>query len=90
MRSRYSAYAMRDLPYLKKTWHPSHLPADLSLEQSNWIGLKVLETKFGGEYDDEGWVRFIARYKINGKAHRMEEYSYFVRINALWVYVDGR
>jgi SEC-C motif domain protein len=89
MRSRYSAYVLENLDYIKKTWHPEHVPADLAIEQSNWIGLKVKESRLGQANDEEGWVRFVARYKINGKAHKMEEHSYFVKIESKWVYVNG-
>ena len=34
-------------------------------------------------------VEFVARYKINGRAHRLHEVSRFVREHGLWFYVDG-
>jgi SEC-C motif-containing protein len=41
----------------------------------------------GRAEDQEGWVKFIARYKIAGKAHRLEEHSYFKREMGNWKYV---
>jgi len=89
MRSRYSAYVTQNTEYLLATWHPDTRPSSLDSENCRWLGLKVLSTKLGTDHDNEGWVSFIARYKIAGKAFRIEENSYFIRINSRWFYVDG-
>jgi len=90
MRSRYTAYAVQDKAYLRKTWHPDTCPVDLDVDgKEKWIGLKILRTELGGVDDDEGVVEFIARYKVAGKAHRLQETSRFVRLEGCWVYVDG-
>jgi len=34
-------------------------------------------------------VEFVARYKVNGRAHRLHEVSRFVHENERWFYVDG-
>jgi SEC-C motif domain protein len=34
-------------------------------------------------------VRFVARYKIGGRAYRLEETSRFVRQDGRWTYLDG-
>jgi SEC-C motif domain protein len=34
-------------------------------------------------------VEFVARYKVNGRAHRLHEISRFVREAGKWLYVDG-
>ncbi len=42
MRSRYSAYVLGDLAYLRSSWHPSTCPPDLSLDDDvQWLGLKI-------------------------------------------------
>lgn len=89
MRSRYSAYVTLHERYLLDTWHPSTRPISLDLEPTNWIGLKILLTKSGTENDETGWVKFVARYKVNGKAFRMEELSYFLKEDGAWYYVDA-
>ncbi len=90
MRSRYSAYATGNEDYLLYTWHPATAPADLNLEDDQrWIGLKITDTKLGGAGDDEGEVAFVARYKIAGKGHRLQERSHFQRLGGRWVYVGG-
>jgi SEC-C motif domain protein len=95
MRSRYSAYVLGLLDYLLRTWHPSTAPGDLELPPTQWLGLQVLHTE---QTDNAGVVEFIARYKVNGKAHKLHEVSRFVREPvptaadeaAPWRYVDGQ
>lgn len=92
MRSRYTAYVTQDEGYLLATWHASTRPAELDVNQPdapNWIGLKIVTVDGGGRDDESGIVEFIARYKINGKAHRMQEKSRFVKEQGKWFYVDG-
>ncbi len=92
MRSRYTAYVLRDEAYLLRTWHPSTRPAQLTLDQDGpvkWLELKVLRTEAGGEHDDSGIVEFVARYKPAGAAGRLHEVSRFVREHGEWFYVAG-
>jgi len=90
MRSRYCAYVLQDEPYLLATWHPSTRPGALQLgqgEQPQWIGLQVRRH----EVEDASHARvdFVARYRINGKAHRLEELSRFVREDGRWYYLSA-
>ena len=90
MRSRYSAYVLRDTDYLTATWHPSTRPANLFLDpEVHWIGLEIKKTTAGKETDHTGSVEFIARYKINGRAYRLHETSRFIRQGIQWFYLDG-
>ncbi|MGF1546852.1 MAG: YchJ family protein [Thiotrichales bacterium] len=92
MRSRYSAYVLRDEAYLLRTWHSEWRPAVLDVASDTglkWLGLTVLDTQLGGAFDQIGEVAFIARYKRNGKAGRLHERSRFVREGGTWRYVDG-
>ena len=92
MRSRYTAYVMRDASYLRATWHPDTRPAELHLDEepvARWIGLKILDSSAGQSDDTTGTVEFVARYKINGRALRLHEVSRFRRQQGLWFYVDG-
>lgn len=77
--------------YLRDTWHPSTQPSPLSLDDKavNWVGLDVRRCERGAANDCEGSVEFVARYKVNGKAHRLHEVSRFVKENGRWLYVDG-
>ncbi|MBS0298949.1 MAG: SEC-C domain-containing protein [Proteobacteria bacterium] len=90
MRSRYSAYTLRREDYLLATWHPDTRPATLDLAEqptNQWLGLTI---KRHEQTDtNHAIVEFIARYKINGRAHRLHEISRFVREHELWLYIDG-
>ena len=92
MRSRYCAYVVRDLAYLRASWHPSTCPADLdqindAAGSPKWIGLKVLRHVI---IDDEhALVEFVARYRIAGRGGRLHENSRFQREHGRWLYVDG-
>lgn len=90
MRSRYTAYVAGLEDYLLASWHCSTRPASLGLKSSpqpKWIGLKVISHERQNE--DHATVEFVARYKLNGRAHRMHEISRFVREAGRWFYLDG-
>jgi SEC-C motif domain protein len=92
MRSRYSAYVLKNEAYLLKTWHSSTRPQDLLFQDSEvqqWLELKVKQFK-AGENQKTAQVEFIAIYKMNGKAYRLHEISNFVLHNGQWLYLDGQ
>ena len=91
MRSRYTAYVTKDECYLLSSWHESTRPAVLGIEQDTvkWLGLKLVATQAGREGDETGSVEFVARYKLNGKAHRLHERSRFVKQQGCWFYVGA-
>lgn len=89
MRSRYSAYVMRDEAYLRSTWYRSSRPQHRILEDNDgikWLGLEVRRQQEDGDY---GTVEFVARYKVDGRALRLHEVSRFVREDGHWFYLDG-
>ena len=93
MRSRYTAYALNDEIYLLKTWHQSTRPQTLDLGQQNaikWIDLKILSHSVDADNPASASVEFVARYKLNGKAQKMQELSDFIYENDRWFYVDGK
>lgn len=87
MRSRYSAFVRDERAYLLATWHPSTRPAEIEAPEPGlrWLGLEVKDVRWDG--GDEGTVRFVARYKLGGRAFRLEETSRFVREAGRWTYV---
>ncbi|MFD3506298.1 YchJ family protein [Nocardia sp. NPDC058666] len=90
MRSRYTAYVVGDVDYLRRSWHPSTRPADLELDgDQQWLFLEIVGTQAGGPFDDNGTVEFIAHYKLDGARDAMHELSTFVRVDGAWVYLDG-
>lgn len=113
MRSRYTAYTLRDEAYLRATWHPGTLPAEPILQDGDkiqWLGLEVKSTlrlrkrnversaapqPEPAESPDADTVEFVARYRVDGRGHRLHEVSRFVREHgdgsgtARWFYLDG-
>lgn len=89
MRSRYTAFVKDLRPYLLDTWHASERPAAIDPPEPGltWLGLTVREARLTAA--DEGIVSFVARYKIGGRAHRLEEVSRFVREDGVWRYVKA-
>jgi SEC-C motif-containing protein len=88
MRSRYSAYVLGDLEYLRASWHADTCPAELDFDPAvRWLGLEVKRHQPHGE---TAVVEFVARYRVGGgSAVRLHEISRFARVEGRWVYVDG-
>lgn len=91
MRSRYTAYTQLNEAYLLATWHASTRPSSLGLQDevpTKWLGLEV---KCHQQTDEHhAIVEFVARYKVQGRAHRLHEVSRFLREAGRWFYVDGK
>lgn len=91
MRSRYTAYALRDGAYLQATWDVTKRPEriDFSRENIEWLRLEITETKKGGMSDSKGLVTFKAFYSQEGEEYVMNEISRFVKHEGRWFYLDG-
>jgi len=91
MRSRFSAYARRDVDYLLATWDADKRPAtiDFSKETAQWQKLVIVGTKKGGAQDSKGIVEFKAYYAQDGENYFMHEISRFVKSGYYWLYLDG-
>ena len=89
MRSRYSAFALGLLDYLRDTWHPSTRPAAIEPLPAGlrWLGLDV--RRHVQQDADHAIVEFVARSKLGGQAERLHETSRFVREGGRWFYVKG-
>ena len=98
MRSRYSAYAVKNIDYIAQTNDPTskeafdHEAAEAWAKESEWLGLEIVATKEGGPQDAEGEVEFKAHYKADGQEHTHHEVSLFRRMGPAkhWAYVDGK
>ena len=88
MRSRYTAYVLGDAAYLRRSWHPDTCPADLSLDAGmQWLGLKVeRHTRIS---PTQAEVVFVARYRLDGRVHRLAECSRFVLEQGRWLYREA-
>ena len=99
MRSRYTAFALRDEAYLVATWHPTTRPERLDLAaDQEWLLLRIAAVHTDGH---EATVEFTARSKINGRSHVLHELSNFLYEpisrtgsdscagSGRWYYLDG-
>lgn len=93
MRSRYSAFYVRNGDYLLATLASEKRsgfdPQDIAQDQTRWTGLKIVDRVAGGVLDQTGQVEFIASFTENGKPGRIHERSNFERRDGKWYYVDG-
>lgn len=91
MRSRFTAYALRNADYLASTWDKNTRPEsiDFSKEDVRWTGLEIVSKKKGQPGDPRGIVEFKAFYEVDGTAHVMREISRFRHTDGRWVYLDG-
>ncbi|WP_261537786.1 YchJ family protein [Burkholderia multivorans] len=93
MRSRYTAYVLGAIDYLRATWDARTCPPDLDIDPDapdapRWLGLAIKRHAALDETHAE--VEFVARYKVGGRAHRLHETSRFTRDeHGFWRYVDG-
>jgi len=93
MRSRYTAFTLKDEPYLVATWHPSTRPQEAIIDEHEpvrWLGLEIKTAlrlrkrkaqlpDVPDDHTDHDTVEFVARFKVGGRAHRLHELSRFVR-----------
>lgn len=97
MRSRYSAYVVKNVDYLLHTTHPStrkfHDRESIKnwAQSSAWQKLEVLSTTDGNAKDKKGTVEFKAYFLDSNSQPRIHhEYSRFIKELGKWFYVDGK
>ncbi|ADZ68604.1 YchJ family protein [Polymorphum gilvum] len=95
MRSRYTAYVVGDIAYLKDTLWPKFQPAFDGLgtarwaAENRWTSLTVLAADRGEPGDREGTVLFEARYLSGAALHSHRELSLFRKKGGRWYYVEA-
>ncbi len=95
MRSRYSAYCVKNIDHVEATHAPGgdeEFDRNVANDMANnvdWCGLQIGRVTGGGEKDDEGTVEFWASFKMNGMDQAHHEISNFKRFDGKWLYVDG-
>lgn len=96
MRSRYTAFTVADVDYIKKTLSPEARKGFNATEtlkwaqQAKWKKLTILGVKKGTEEDTKGIVEFSAFYEIDGEDIQLHEIAEFKKENSgQWLYVDG-
>lgn len=93
MRSRYAAYSLGNIDYIKRTMQGKPLvgfnaeEAEAWAKSVEWVGLEIVDVK--NISSQLGYVEFIARFIENGKKQSIHERSEFRYSNEQWFYVDG-
>ena len=91
MRSRYAAFAVGDLDYLRNTWDGATRPAELDADDVRWQYLEIVTATRGGPFDNAGTVEFRAHYRRRGRGPGdsgvLHEVSRFRRVGGRWFYV---
>ncbi len=97
MRSRYTAYSMANIDYIKKTMTgiaAEGFEADATkiwAKSITWLGLDV-KRSFMDEHDlSKGYVEFEVSFRDKtGNGQKIYELSTFTQINKEWFYTDGK
>ncbi len=90
MRSRYTAYVVKDIEYLLRTWHLSNRPDEIDPSSiPDWVGLTIVRTEEGQVDDLGGIVEFKAQAQDGQQSWQLHEVSSFVKDEGQWYYVDG-
>lgn len=93
MRSRYTAYSLRRMDYIKSTMRGKPLVGfneSETLQQTKsvtWIGLEVIHAD--PATSDTGFVEFKARFLERNQVKTIHELSEFHKENNCWYYTDG-
>ena len=96
MRSRYSAYVKKEIPYILTSLHPDHR-ADYDekssrawAESAEWHGITILNTSKGGAEDSEGVVEFTVSYTERGMKQEHHERATFKKKDGVWFFSEGK
>lgn len=87
MRSRYSAYVLKNESYLLKSWHESTRPESLDLtdDSTQWKKLKIISTSD----NHVSFAAFFTQDMLNNeKIYALTESSNFIK-DVNWQYLDG-
>jgi SEC-C motif-containing protein len=94
MRSRYSAYVLGLIDYLRATTLPAQQDS-LDLQSmkdwsatSTWLGLEVEESQLIGGQPEHALVGFTARWHDRAGEHAQHERSAFVQHDGNWYFID--
>jgi len=98
MRSRYSAYVVKNINYIANTQttvKDEVFDKEEALkwaESSDWLGLEIKKTQKGGLSDHTGIVEFVANYKDkeSGTELKHHETSLFTKENGMWKFKEGQ
>ena len=92
MRSRYTAFALQKMDYVRETTDPQAMHETDWKAQDDWAAnakftkLEILSAK---EEGNKGFVEFKATFSINGEEHVHHERSKFRKHGGVWSFREG-
>jgi len=101
VRARFSAFVLRKIPFLTRTFCPENLPENYTREllqtfrETRWTSLNILHTKDLPETKYDASVEYAASFLQKnssgefGKGDTLHEIAFFKVINRTWYYCDG-
>jgi len=95
MRARYTAHAKVEIDFLYNSTHPDHRNnydhkgTKRWAEESQWLGLEIVDTVDGGEKDARGTVEFVARFRDKSGIRTHHEVASFERQKGQWLFTEG-
>jgi len=96
MRARYSAYTRVEMDFIFESTHPDNRKdydpegTRTWAENSEWLGLQIINTSKGTTNDTTGEVEFIARFKESGTSREHHENALFKKQDGIWYFSDGQ
>jgi SEC-C motif-containing protein len=96
MRSRYSAFVKKEMPYILTSLHPDQRSdydeksSRAWAERAEWHGITIMKTVKGGPEDSEGQVEFMVNYTENGFRQEHHELSSFRKEKGTWFFTTGK
>ncbi len=96
LRSRYTAFTLGEIDYILATHHSkTRNTVDRSeieawSKNSVWKGLEILDQAKGSATDEQGEIRFCARFFSEGKDQEHWEHAVFERENGAWKFLDAQ
>lgn len=96
MRSRYTAFVIKNFDHLESTLAPetradfNRSAAESVANETKWLRLEVRKTEAGGPDDETGAVEFAAYFSKQGRTQIHHELAEFRKERGNWLYVSGQ
>src|SRR3954470_2795100 len=96
LRARYTAFTRGDVDFVLSTHH-SKTRGEVKREeveewskQSEWHGLKIVQSEAGKATDPDGIISFCAEFTAQGKRQEHWEQALFQKEDGHWRFLDAR
>lgn len=89
MRSRYSAYVLKNSSYLLSSWDPTTRPSHVIAPDVQWLNLTIHRVSDIHHSDTHGTVDYSVLLLENDTLVTLHEVSNFIKSHGVWLYKDG-